>query len=150
MAVLLEAVNFKETEFPIIDRRAAIIFPHPLIFTKKRWAIKEIAGKDWNLPELLQKESELVEKIAEDCLLQQKSRMNYRAWYHRSWLVSYMTKGQVLDELDQSRKWTELHVADNCCFHYRRRLMVQLLAGFKENLDPTYDFKSGLLSVWKG
>jgi hypothetical protein len=27
---------------------------------------------------------------------------------------------KVLDELNKSTKWTELHVADNCCFHYRR------------------------------
>jgi|APAra0007618328_1042625.scaffolds.fasta_scaffold10631_2 hypothetical protein len=28
------------------------------------------------------------------CLLQ-RSKMNYRAWYHRCWLVSYMTIEQV-------------------------------------------------------
>lgn len=25
----------------------------------------------------------------------QRSKMNYRAWYHRCWLVSYMTAEQV-------------------------------------------------------
>ena len=46
--------------------------------------------------------------------------MNYRAWNHRCWLVSYMTREQVLHELKKSRNWAGLHVADNCCFHYRR------------------------------
>jgi len=27
---------------------------------------------------------------------------------------------KVLDELKESTRWSELHVADNCCFHYRR------------------------------
>lgn len=27
---------------------------------------------------------------------------------------------KVLDELKKSTRWSELHVADNCCFHYRR------------------------------
>ena len=50
----------------------------------------------------------------------QRSKMNYRAWNHRCWLVSYMTREQVLHELKKSRNWAGLHVADNCCFHYRR------------------------------
>lgn len=27
---------------------------------------------------------------------------------------------KVLDELKKSTRWNELHVADNCCFHYGR------------------------------
>ena len=27
---------------------------------------------------------------------------------------------QALYELNETRKWAALHVADNCCFHYRR------------------------------
>ena len=81
----------------------------------------------------------------------QRSKMNYRAWYHRCWLVSYMTTEQVrhiflillhstgssqvtflyllwslvnflqsLHELQRSKKWAGLHVADHSCFHYRR------------------------------
>ena len=50
----------------------------------------------------------------------QRSKMNYRAWNHCCWLVSYMTREQVLHELKKSRNWAGLHVADNCCFHYRR------------------------------
>jgi isoleucyl-tRNA synthetase len=41
------------------------------------------------LQEIITKESELVESIGE------RSKMNYRAWYHRCWLVSYMTIEQV-------------------------------------------------------
>ncbi|XP_045804814.1 protein prenyltransferase alpha subunit repeat-containing protein 1-A-like [Trifolium pratense] len=45
--------------------------------------------------------------------------MNYRAWNHRCWLISYMTNKQVLYEMKKSRSWAALHVSDNCCFHYR-------------------------------
>ncbi|XP_059665731.1 uncharacterized protein LOC132311703 isoform X2 [Cornus florida] len=82
-------------------------------WSHRRWVIKMIAGKCSNLQEIVEKESELVKKIAE------KSKMNYRAWNHRCWLVSYMSRGQVLHELNKSRDWAGLHVADNSCFHYR-------------------------------
>ncbi|XP_021763562.1 uncharacterized protein LOC110728207 isoform X2 [Chenopodium quinoa] len=80
----------------------------------RRWVIKRIAGRCPNLELILAKESELVEKIAE------KSKMNYRAWNHRCWLISYMTSEQALCELNTNRKWAALNVADNSCFHYRR------------------------------
>ncbi|KAI8537227.1 hypothetical protein RHMOL_Rhmol09G0008000 [Rhododendron molle] len=48
-----------------------------------------------------------------------KQKMNYRAWNHCCWLVSYMSEGQVLEELNRSRDWARLHIADNSCFHYR-------------------------------
>ncbi|XP_050380454.1 uncharacterized protein LOC126797773 isoform X2 [Argentina anserina] len=86
----------------------------------RRWVIKLIAGKCSPLQDIVTKESELVEKIAE------RSKMNYRAWYHRCWLVSYMTTEQSLHELERSKKWAGLHVADHSCFHYRR-LMLRIL-----------------------
>uniref|UniRef100_A0A2P2JX49 Uncharacterized protein MANES_08G139500 n=1 Tax=Rhizophora mucronata TaxID=61149 RepID=A0A2P2JX49_RHIMU len=55
----------------------------------RRWVIKMIAQKCSALEEIVRKESELVEQIAE------RSKMNYRAWNHRCWLVSYMTREQV-------------------------------------------------------
>ena len=61
----------------------------------------------------------------------QRSKMNYRAWNHRCWLVSYMTREQVLHELKKSRNWAGLHVADNCCFHYRRVSFLMNLLQFK-------------------
>ncbi|KAI5659963.1 hypothetical protein M9H77_28756 [Catharanthus roseus] len=87
----------------------------------RRWAIRMIAGRCSNLEEIVERESELVEKIAE------KSKMNYRAWNHRSWLVSYMSAEQVLKELNKSRDWAGLNVADNSCFQYRARLLLRLL-----------------------
>ncbi|KAL4190342.1 hypothetical protein AMTRI_Chr07g75260 [Amborella trichopoda] len=87
----------------------------------RRWVITMISRKFPVLQEILERESELVERIAE------KSKMNYRAWHHRCWLVSYLTRRQVGSELDRTRRWAELHVADNCCFHYRRRLFLSLL-----------------------
>ncbi|KAK7846439.1 protein prenyltransferase alpha subunit repeat-containing protein 1, partial [Quercus suber] len=74
--------------------------------------------------------------------------MNYRAWNHRCWLVSYMTREQVLHELEKSRNWAGLHVADNCCFHHRRRLMLRILKDSKlENTSPVYSVE--VSEVWK-
>ncbi|XP_010550363.1 PREDICTED: uncharacterized protein LOC104821251 [Tarenaya hassleriana] len=109
----------------------------------RRWIIKMIGQCFSSLQEIVGKESELVEKIAE------RSKMNYRAWNHRCWLVSYMTTEQVLHELDKSKYWTMMHVADSSCFHYRRRLMLKIL----ESLD-TKGFNSHrefeVRKVWKG
>ncbi|KAL5566865.1 hypothetical protein UlMin_030029 [Ulmus minor] len=91
-------------------------------WSHRRWVIKSIAGRCTTLQEILGKESELVERIAE------RSKMNYRAWNHRCWLVPYMSTEQVLHELKKSRYWAGLHVADSSCFHYRRRLMLKILA----------------------
>ncbi|KAJ7978173.1 Protein prenyltransferase alpha subunit repeat-containing protein 1 [Quillaja saponaria] len=88
----------------------------------RRWVIKSISGTCSSLQDIVRKESELVEKIAE------RTKMNYRAWNHRCWLVSYMTREQVLDELKKSKHWAGLHIADNCCFHYRRRLLLRIFA----------------------
>ncbi|XVF06412.1 hypothetical protein REPUB_Repub06bG0046400 [Reevesia pubescens] len=93
-------------------------------WSHRRWVIKMIAGKYSTRQEIIAKESELVEKIAE------RSKMNYRAWNHRCWLVSYMTREQMLHELKKSRDWAGLHVADNSCFHYRRRLMLGISENF--------------------
>ncbi|KAM3705306.1 hypothetical protein ACJW31_03G069600 [Castanea mollissima] len=111
-------------------------------WSHRRWVIKSIRGKCSALQEILGKESELVEKIAE------RSKMNYRAWNHRCWLVSYMTREQVLHELKKSRNWAGLHVADNCCFHYRRRLILWILKDSKlENASPGYSVE--VSEVWK-
>ncbi|XP_008441833.2 uncharacterized protein LOC103485879 [Cucumis melo] len=91
-------------------------------WSHRRWVIKLLVEKGHSVEEILKKESELVERIAE------MSKMNYRAWNHRHWLVSYMSREQVLYELNETRKWAALHVADNCCFHYRRRLLLIILA----------------------
>ncbi|GFP78724.1 9-cis-epoxycarotenoid dioxygenase nced1 chloroplastic [Phtheirospermum japonicum] len=77
-----------------------------------RWVIKMLAGKCANLQEI-------------------DSKMNYRAWNYRCWLVSYMSNSQVLLELQSSRDWAGLHVADNSCFHYR--VMIESL---RQNKDP--------------
>ncbi|XP_058204624.1 uncharacterized protein LOC131318704 isoform X3 [Rhododendron vialii] len=82
-------------------------------WSHRRWVIKMLAGKCSNLQEIMEKETELVTRIVE------KQKMNYRAWNHCCWLVSYMSEGQVLEELNRSRDWARLHIADNSCFHYR-------------------------------
>ncbi|KAH9658927.1 protein prenylyltransferase superfamily protein [Citrus sinensis] len=79
-----------------------------------------------------------------------RSKMNYRAWNHRCWLVSFMTREQVLDELKKSRNWSGLHVADNSCFHYRRRLMLRNLEGFcytQDNNSSGYFVET--YQIWK-
>ncbi|PKA50666.1 Protein farnesyltransferase/geranylgeranyltransferase type-1 subunit alpha [Apostasia shenzhenica] len=90
-------------------------------WSHRRWVIKNVARKFHDLHDIIEQESELVKKIAE------KSKMNYRAWNHQCWLITYMSRDQKLDELLKSRKWAELHVADSCCFHYRRRLILSML-----------------------
>ncbi|XP_016680294.1 uncharacterized protein [Gossypium hirsutum] len=104
-------------------------------WSHRRWVIKMICEKYSNLQQIIAKESELVEKIAE------RSKMNYRAWNHRCWLVSYMTREQMLYELKKSRDWAGLHVADNSCFHYRRRLMLGISEN-KQGDDPSYDVEN--------
>lgn len=41
----------------------------------------------------------------------------------------------MLFQLDTSRYWAALHVADSSCFHYRRKLMLQMLADASEQQD---------------
>ncbi|KAF5732270.1 hypothetical protein HS088_TW18G00962 [Tripterygium wilfordii] len=110
----------------------------------RRWVIKIIAGKCPTFQEVLENESELVEKIAE------KSKMNYRAWNHRCWIVSYMTKELVLCELLKSRDWAALHVADNSCFHYRRRLMHRMVEdSCHEKEDKSSGHNDEICRMWK-
>ncbi|KAF5188607.1 prenyltransferase alpha subunit repeat-containing protein [Thalictrum thalictroides] len=90
-------------------------------WSHRRWVIKAIDGKYPKFEDVVERESELVEKIAE------RSKMNYRAWNHRCWLITYMTKEQVINQLQNSRKWAELHVGDSSCFHYRQLLLQRML-----------------------
>ncbi|KAK6915336.1 Protein prenyltransferase, alpha subunit [Dillenia turbinata] len=111
-------------------------------WSQRRWVIRMIAERCPNLQEVVEKESDLVGKIAE------KYKMNYRAWNHRGWLVSYMSISQVLNELNKSRHWASLHVADNSCFHYRRRLLVKIFSS-KEGPSPVLNCSAILNQVWK-
>ncbi|XP_057764349.1 uncharacterized protein LOC130985396 isoform X2 [Salvia miltiorrhiza] len=112
-------------------------------WSHRRWVIKMIAGKCANLPEIVERESELVKKIVEN------SKMNYRAWNHRCWLVSYMSESQVLRELLSSRDWAALHVADNSCFHFRARLLVQMIENSQLNKDSDGLSDGELHKIWK-
>lgn len=89
----------------------------------RRWLIRLIINASPNLKEpltVLERESDFLEHIAE------KSPMNYRAWRHRCWLVNHMSTRQVLTELLRTKRWAQLHIGDNCCFHYRRCLLLHL------------------------
>lgn len=116
-----------------------------ILITFRRWVIKMIGEHFPDLQEIIENESELVKEIAE------KSKMNYRAWNHRCWLVSYMTKAQVHNELIKSRKWAEFHIGDNCCFHYRRQLMLSMLENsyVKQDGETSFNYKAEIHSVWK-
>lgn len=109
----------------------------------RRWVIKQVAEQHQDMLELIGNESILVKEIAE------KSKMNYRAWRHRCWLIPYMTRKQVLDELNESTRWSELHVADNCCFHYRRSLLLALLDNFFGNEEDSLSWESDICLLWK-
>nr|GMC51430.1 protein prenyltransferase alpha subunit repeat-containing protein 1-like isoform X1 [Ipomoea batatas] len=111
-------------------------------WSHRRWVIKVIAGKCSNLQEIVERESEFVKKLAE------RSKMNYRAWNHRCWLVAYMPVGQMFHELNKSREWAVLNVADNSCFHYRARLMLRILEAFL-NKDENGFSGEELDEMWK-
>ncbi|KAL0402767.1 UNVERIFIED_CONTAM: hypothetical protein Sradi_1917500 [Sesamum radiatum] len=108
-----------------------------------RWVIKMMAGNFSNLQEIVERESELVKTLAES------SKMNYRAWNHRCWLVSYMSDSQVLLELQCSRDWAAVHVADNSCFHYRARLLLQMIENLRHNNEPGGLSGAEFHQVWK-
>ncbi|KAG8369460.1 hypothetical protein BUALT_Bualt14G0016000 [Buddleja alternifolia] len=129
-------------------------------WSHRRWVIKMIAGKCPHLQEIVERESELVKTIAEN------SKMNYRAWNHRCWLVSYMSDSQVLRELQNSRDWAGLHVADNSCFHYRAvsfkifvsnnacvlnnlRLLLQMVENVQNNNDRDALLGAEFHKMWK-
>ncbi|KAH9698804.1 protein prenylyltransferase superfamily protein [Citrus sinensis] len=129
-------------------RLSAVVLSHSpkseQAWSHRRWVINMISRNCSTLQWIIERESELVEKIAE------RSKMNYRAWNHRCWLVSFMTREQVLNELKQSRNWSGLHVADNSCFHYHRRLMIWNLEGFchiQDNNSSGYFVET--YQVWK-
>ncbi|KQK23520.1 protein prenyltransferase alpha subunit repeat-containing protein 1 isoform X3 [Brachypodium distachyon] len=112
-------------------------------WSHRRWVITKLAQSHQDMPQIIDKESVLVKQIAE------KSKMNYRAWRHRCWLIPYMKPKQVLDELNKSIKWGELHVADNCCFHYRRSLLLALLDNrSEENGGDTLHWESEAHLLW--
>ncbi|XP_024991715.1 protein prenyltransferase alpha subunit repeat-containing protein 1 isoform X2 [Cynara cardunculus var. scolymus] len=115
-------------------------------WSHRRWVVKMIAGKCKNLQEILKNESELAQRIAE------KSKMNYRAWNYRCWLVSYMPENQVINELIKYRDWAGLHVADNSCFHYRTRLLTRTLADsfYKQDLKASHVHTTAeVCQLWK-
>ncbi|WVZ75343.1 hypothetical protein U9M48_023404 [Paspalum notatum var. saurae] len=109
----------------------------------RRWVIKQVAEHHEDMSEIIEKESMLVKEIAE------KSKMNYRAWRQRCWLIPYMTRQRVLDELKNSTTWSELHVADNCCFHYRRSLLLALLDSRLGNGEDSLSWESETFLLWK-
>ncbi|XP_056849752.1 uncharacterized protein LOC108827713 isoform X2 [Raphanus sativus] len=111
-------------------------------WSHRRWIIKMISRSFSTPQDIVTKESELVESIGE------RSKMNYRAWYHRCWLVSYMTIEQVLQELNKSKRWAGLHVADSSCFHYRRRLMLRVLEPLKVKGSNANDDETEAHKIW--
>uniref|UniRef100_A0A0D3E6G4 Uncharacterized protein n=1 Tax=Brassica oleracea var. oleracea TaxID=109376 RepID=A0A0D3E6G4_BRAOL len=59
-----------------------------------------------------------------------------------------MTIEQVLQELNKSKRWAGLHVADSSCFHYRRRLMLRVLEPLKvkgSNANDKFDAHKTLM-----
>ncbi|KAG6544644.1 hypothetical protein Mapa_013949 [Marchantia paleacea] len=104
----------------------------------RRWVINQMINGGVSrvkLDLILEGDSKLVEAVAEVRGLtagfligvSQRSPMNYRAWRHRCWLVTQMSFLQIAIELHRTKLWASTHVADNCCYHYRRSLLLQLL-----------------------
>lgn len=114
-------------------------------WSHRRWVIEIIGEKFQIMHEIVGQDSELVKQIAE------KSKMNYRAWSHLCWLIPYMKRTQVIDELNKSKKWSELHTADNCCFHFRRRLLFKMLEDISawEDDESCINQKTEIYFLWK-
>ncbi|XP_015576533.1 protein prenyltransferase alpha subunit repeat-containing protein 1 isoform X2 [Ricinus communis] len=134
----------------------------------RRWVIKMISGKCSTLQEILGKESELVEKIAE------RSKMNYRAWNHRCWLVGYMTREQRLmlrileqfcckqddessdhdveicqmwqEELQWNEELIELYVGREALWLYRRFLSLCWIRHFISDIIHHSEHKSRVVA----
>ncbi|KAM7532186.1 hypothetical protein LguiB_035596 [Lonicera macranthoides] len=102
-------------------------------WNSRRWVIKMIAGKCSNVQEIVEKESQLVKNLAEVTAI----------------LIAFST--EVLHELNKSRDWAGLHVADNSCFHYRSRLMLRMLEDSFHKQDPIVcpGYDAELHKVWK-
>ncbi|OEL27770.1 hypothetical protein BAE44_0011208 [Dichanthelium oligosanthes] len=89
-------------------------------WSHRRWVLKQVAEQHQDMTELVEKESLLVKEIAE-----------------------------VLDELKKSTRWSELHVADSCCFHYRRSLLLALLDSCLVNGEDSFSWESETYLLWK-
>ncbi|XP_078428810.1 protein prenylyltransferase superfamily protein isoform X3 [Wolffia australiana] len=100
-------------------------------WSHRRWTIKQFHRACGDFSDVVAKESELVKRIEE------RTKMNYRAWNHHSWFVSYMTWRQMFNEFNISRKWAELNVADNSCFQLRRKLLLSIF--YYESKDQCRD-----------
>uniref|UniRef100_A0A0D9V478 Uncharacterized protein n=1 Tax=Leersia perrieri TaxID=77586 RepID=A0A0D9V478_9ORYZ len=80
-----------ETDLMRHSKALLILCPDMLTaWNSRRWVIKKVSEHDQDDSELIERESLLVKEIAE------KSKMNYRAWRHRCWLIPYMTRKQSL------------------------------------------------------
>ncbi|XP_025810203.1 uncharacterized protein LOC112888072 isoform X2 [Panicum hallii] len=55
---------------------------------------------------------------------------------------------QVLDE-QKSTRWSEQHVADNYCFHYRRYLLLAPLDSRLGNGEDSFSCESEICLLWK-
>ncbi|TXG66046.1 hypothetical protein EZV62_007321 [Acer yangbiense] len=79
-------------------------------WSHRRWVIHTISGNSILQQQIIEGESELVEKIAEgDEMAKIKNE-----------LPCMEPSLLVLHQLEKSRNWASLHVADSSCFHYRR------------------------------
>ncbi|KAK8701689.1 hypothetical protein V6N13_020069 [Hibiscus sabdariffa] len=113
-------------------------------------------GTAWNARKLVvlkeQQLSMFTDELLLSALVLSYSPKSEQAWSHRRWLsrscsFSSQIKNELsglessllmLHELKRSRDWAGLHVADNSCFHYRRRLMLRILENKQEGDNFSY------------
>ncbi|KAF3619193.1 putative pentatricopeptide repeat-containing protein-like [Capsicum annuum] len=125
-----------------------------------------IAGNCSNLREIMERESELVKKLAEvrhfpfgtsnlgTRSLVQKEIKDELSCMVSPLLVSFLHvrgtgEGKMLQEFNKSREWAGLHVADNSCFHYRARLMLRLFKESQHSQDQDASFDPELHELLK-
>ncbi|CAF1731918.1 unnamed protein product [Brassica napus] len=126
-------------------------------------------GTAWNARKLiLPKQNQPLEAFTKELhlsrLILSKSEPK---WSHRTWIIKMLSRssstpqeivtkeselvesiGEVLQELNKSKRWAGLHVADSSCFHYRRRLMLRVLEPLKvkgSNANDKFDAHKTLM-----
>ncbi|XP_078428809.1 protein prenylyltransferase superfamily protein isoform X2 [Wolffia australiana] len=83
-------------------------------WSHRRWTIKQFHRACGDFSDVVAKESELVKRIEE------RTKMNYRAWNHHSWFVSYMTWRQ--NEFDWNHRLIQCYIGREALWVHRRFL----------------------------
>eukprot|EP01032_Pedospumella_encystans_P002036 gene2036-2383_t len=60
-------------------------------------------------------------------VMAEKHPKNYYAWMHRLWVLQYMSKYQLEDELYFTKTWLQGHVSDHSAVNHRLQVIKRIL-----------------------